>query len=113
MEHAPPASPDHRYVAAIGADGRPGPIEQRIGRRLIRMVDPESDEGIVLLDSGTVEWIGPDGAELGRLTPREAIDKLLGLLERRLADPSDDTETEALKVGRDRLRERWRRLGRA
>ena len=48
-------------------DGRLGPIEERIGRRLIRLVDPQSEEGRALLDSGAVDLLGPEGERFGRI----------------------------------------------
>ena len=54
-------SPAHRFRVALTGDGCPGPIEERIGRRLVRLVDPQSEEGQRLLDSEPIEWVGPDG----------------------------------------------------
>jgi len=50
-----------RFCGTLVGDGRPGPIEERIGRRLVRLVDPLSDEGVRLLAGGEVELVGPDG----------------------------------------------------
>jgi hypothetical protein len=98
--------------AVLTADGRPGPIEERLGRRLVRVVDPESREGRRLLERDAVLWIAPGGDALGRMTARDAIETLRLRLERRLADPSDDGEHAALTDGLSRLRDRWRRVGR-
>ncbi len=81
---ARPTSRTPTYRGTLLGDGRPGPIEQRIGRRLVRLIDPESDEGLDLLDAGRVDLIGPDGDALGRLTTGEAYRLLLERLERRL-----------------------------
>ena len=32
------------FRCTMTGDGRPGPIEERIGRRLVRLVQPESDD---------------------------------------------------------------------
>jgi hypothetical protein len=113
MGHAPDGVAERSHRAVIGADGRPGPIEARIGRRLLRVIDPDSDEGRRLLREREVDWIAPGGTRLGRLTPREALDALRLRLERRLEHPDDGAEMDALRDGLDRLRERWRRLGHA
>ena len=38
------------FRGTLSGDGRPGPIEERLGRRLIRLIDPESDEHMVPAD---------------------------------------------------------------
>ena len=100
-----------RLRATLSGDGRPGPIEERIGRRLVRLVDPASDEGLRLLRSGTVEIIGPEGDPLGCLRPEEAVRILRERLERRLSDP--DADAHAVRDGLDRLAGWSARLGRS
>ncbi len=100
-----------RLRTTLSGDGRPGPIEERIGRRLVRLVDPGSDEGLRLLRSGTVEIIGPEGDPLGCLCPEEASRILRERLERRLADP--DADTDALRDGLARLAAWSERIGRS
>ena len=100
-----------RLRTTLSGDGCPGPIEERIGRRLVRLVDPASDEGIGLLRSGAVEWIGPEGDALGRLRPEEAECILRERLERRLGDP--DADPHALRDGLARLAGWSERLGRS
>lgn len=92
--------------ATLAGDGRPGPIEERIGRRLVRLVDPESDEGERLLGSGTVELIGPEGEHFGRIPASEACRRLRGRLERRLEELDEKDEAAALREGLLRLRAR-------
>jgi hypothetical protein len=94
-------------------DGRPGPIEERMGRRLIRLVDPESEEGLDLLRSGRVDLVGPDGEHFGQMHPAEACRRLRHRLERRLADPDAQEDAEALREGLDRLEAWSERIGRA
>lgn len=101
------------YRAMISGDGLPGPIEQRIGRRLIRLVRPESVEGRNLLSGGKVELVGPEGRALGRISLQQATEMLLRRLERRLADPDCDGERESLREGLERLRRRASRIGNA
>jgi hypothetical protein len=68
--------------------GRAGPIEVRWGRRLVRLVDPESAEGRSLLDSGSVTLIGPEGESLGPIAIESAWHRLRTRLERTLEDPA-------------------------
>jgi hypothetical protein len=56
----PPAhgtAPDVRYRAVRLDAGRLMPIEVRLGRRLLRTIPADSDEGLALLASGKVEVI--------------------------------------------------------
>lgn len=92
----------------LAGDGRPGPIEERIGRRLVRLVDPISREGKRLLGAGEVELVGPGGEVFGRVAPVVAYQKLRDRLERLILDPAGglpDPETEdAYRETLDRLR---------
>jgi hypothetical protein len=108
---APQDAPRTRLRATLAGDGRPGPIEERIGRRLVRLVDPASEEGHRLLSAGLVELIGPEGDALGRLRPEEAARVLRDRLERRLSDP--DADADALRDGLSRLAAWSERLGRS
>lgn len=74
-----------RLRVTLLGDGSPGPIEARIGRRLIRLVDPGSEEGVWLLGSRRVELVGPGGEQFGRVRLKEAWRRLSKRLERRLA----------------------------
>lgn len=89
-------------------DGRLGPIEERIGRRLIRLVDPQSEEGRALLDSAAVDLLGPEGERFGRIVPGELCRRLRERLERRLAIPSSGSEGSALREALRRLEARSR-----
>ena len=113
MERAPHNERSGSFRAVLTADGHPGPIEERLGRRLVRVVDPESREGRHLLERDAVLWIAPGGDALGRMTARDAVETLQRRLEERLADPIDDDEHDALLDGLSRLRDRWGRVGRA
>jgi hypothetical protein len=112
-ESNPTSTGARRFRTAVTADGLPGPIEERLGRRRLRVLDPDTAEGRRLLDEGRVEWIAPGGDALGRLTQAQALDALRRRLESRLADPTEDHERAALRDGLDRLRSRAERLGRA
>ena len=97
--------------ATLAGDGQPGPIEERLGRRLVRLVDPSSEEGLSLLRAGRVNLIGPEGQPLGRLRPDEAARILRERLERLLSDPAADAD--ALRDGLARLAAWSERLGRS
>jgi len=92
-----------RFRGTLAGDGRPGPIEERIGRRLVRLVDPQSDEGLRLLRDGSVDLIGPEGDSLGRIRLNDAYDHLLARVERRLADDAERSPHSNLEEGRNRL----------
>ena len=91
-----------RLRVTLAGDGRPGPIEERIGRRLVRLVDPGSDEGRRLLGSGRVDLVGPGGEKLGRGQIEEAWRRLRERLEGRLSEPGAP-EGDSLREGLDRL----------
>jgi len=97
------------YKGTLSGDGRPGPIEQRLGRRLLRLVDPESEEGQKLLEQGDVELVGPDGEQLGRMRIEEAYEELISRLERRLTEIADPADQTGIEEGLQRLRERSER----
>ena len=92
-----------RFRGTLAGDGRPGPIEERIGRRLVRLVDPQSNEGLRLLREGSVNLVGPEGKALGRIPLNDAYDRLLERVERRLADNAERSPRANLEEGRDRL----------
>lgn len=91
------------FRCTVAGDGRPGPIEERIGRRLVRLVPPESDEGLALIDDGRIDWIGPDGNRLGRIDSRQAYRRLRERLEHRLSESSAPGPREDLEEGLTRL----------
>lgn len=99
-----------RFCGTLVGDGRPGPIEERIGRRLVRLVDPQSDEGVRLLANGDVELVGPDGDALGNVEIREAYRRLRSRLEQKLADIEPDDRDEGLREGMNRLDDWSRRM---
>lgn len=94
------------YRAALTGDGSPGPIEERLGRRLLRLVDAESAEGTCLLDAGRVDLTGPDGERLGRVRPESVYRSLLQRLEGRLARERPGPDRSGLAEGIDRLKKK-------
>ena len=99
-----PTTPSRRFRVVLNGDGCPGPIEERIGRRLVRVVDPQSEDGQRLLDSEPIEWVGPDGDNLGRLSPQEAYEELFSRLERMLDERPDAARQRNIKSCLERLK---------
>lgn len=95
------------FRGTLSGDGRPGPIEERLGRRLIRLIDPESDEGSRLLCEGKVDLLGPDGTRLGTIRAADALRRLRNRLEQRLEHQAAPSEGEIAQYGLDRL-DVWR-----
>lgn len=106
---------ERSHRATLAGDGRPGPVEERIGRRLVRLLDPLSEEARALGAAGRIEWIGPEGAPLGRIPPAAAYDALRRRLERALAAAqfAPAAERQALTYGLARLRSWSERLQQA
>ena len=96
------------FRGTLSGDGRPGPIEERLGRRLIRLIDPESDEGLRLLSEGRVDLLGPDGTRLGTVRAADALRRLRQRLEKRMHGHTAPFERELAAQGLDRL-EAWKR----
>ena len=97
-------APAHRFRVTLTGDGCPGPIEERIGRRLVRVVDPQSEEGQRLLESEPIEWVGPDGDNLGQLSAQQAYDELFSRLERMLEERPDPAQQRNIESCLERLR---------
>ena len=96
--------PSRRFRVALTGDGCPGPIEERIGRRLVRLVDPQSKEGRRLLAAEPIEWVGPDGDSLGQLSVQQAYDELFSRLERMLDERTEPTQRRNIESCLERLR---------
>jgi hypothetical protein len=90
--------------ATLAGDGRPGPIEVRIGRRLVRLVDPGSDEGRQLLHSGAVELVGPGGESFGRIAVAVAWRQIEARLATRLDGATENGGKEGLEASLERVR---------
>jgi hypothetical protein len=93
------------YRAALLGDGSVLPIEERLGRRILRTIEPESAEGRRLLGAGQVILRG-ESEEW-----REPIGEVLERLEKRHRDGLDEDEPEACRQLESTLRalERHRR----
>lgn len=101
------------FRATISGVGRPGPIEERLGWRLVRIVDPGSKEGATLLRDRQVTFIGPEGTALGRVDLDQARRLLKLRLESVLAGLGGTDGAEAIRDGLVRLRRADPRVGRA
>ena len=97
-------APAHRFRVVLNGDGCPGPIEERIGRRLVRVVDPQTDEGRHLLEAEPIEWVGPDGDSLGRVSVQQAYDELFSRLERMLDERHEPAQQRNIASCLERLR---------
>lgn len=87
----------HRFRVLLSGTGPCGPIEERIGRRRVRLVAADSVEGRRLLGSGDVDFVGPDGESLGRIGLDGACTRLRERLEARLGAASASRDRDALK----------------
>jgi hypothetical protein len=96
---------ERSHRATLAGDGHPGPVEERIGRRLLRLLDPLSAEALALGAAGRIQWIGPEGAPLGRVPAGAACAELKLRLERALAaaEAAPAAERAALTYGLARL----------
>lgn len=101
------------FRATITGVGRPGPIEERLGWRLVRIVDPASREGATLLRDRQVTVIGPEGIALGRVDLNQARRLLKVRLENALAALTGDDRADAIRDGLDRLRRARPRITRS
>lgn len=102
-----PSFSGHRYRAMLSRVGPCAPIEERIGRRLVRLVPPDTEDGMRLLQSGRVAFVGPEGEELGPILLEEALARLRERLEARLESASAEAERDAIRDGLDAL-DRWK-----
>jgi hypothetical protein len=65
-----------RYLAIVRSDGALLPIEERLGRRRLRSLTPESLEARRLLQSGAVAFVMPDGTELAGVPLADVYERL-------------------------------------
>src|SRR5438093_2853868 len=75
--------PGKRHSAAVLGDGRILPIVEKLGRRVLREIDPLSPEGRSLLDSGRVTLWYDDGACVDTAPIQEVLDRLRSVVLRR------------------------------
>jgi len=113
LEGSAPRPARGTFRATITGVGRPGPIEERLGWRLVRIVDPASKEGATLLRDRRVTFIGPEGTPLGQLDLDQARRLLRLRLESILVTVHGDEGAEAIRDGLVRLRRAHPGAGRA
>ena len=101
------------FRATISGVGRLGPIEERLGWRLVRIVNPASREAANLLRERRVTFIGPEGSALGPVDLGQARRILKIRLENVLAELAGDDRADAIRDGLARLRRAVPRIGRA
>lgn len=101
------------FRTTLSGVGRPGPIEERLGRRLIRIVSPDSKEGLHLLSSGCVTFLGPEGEALGCADLEAARRLLRRRLRERLSRSGAAEHAEIARDGLARMRRGDPRVGRA
>ena len=98
------------YSAVICSDGTLLPIEERLGRRLLRTLPPDCREARGLLKQGCVDLLTSDGRMLSGMTIDAVYRRLSSETSARLS------ENEANNEWRRRCREtlenieRWKRI---
>jgi hypothetical protein len=80
------------YSAVIRSDGSVLPIEERLGRRLLRTLPPDSTEGRQLLRRDCVSLLTADGRSLAGLSTGEVYDRLRAMTAQRLAENPRDPD---------------------
>lgn len=97
------------YCAVVRSDGTLLPIEERLGRRLLRSLAPGSREARGLLRRGCVTLTTSDGQKMTGLTIEEVYERLCSETNARLALHADDAEWS--RTCREALTtiHRWRR----
>jgi hypothetical protein len=97
------------YSAVIRSDGAMLPIEERLGRRLLRSLQPESLEARRLLHDGAVAFVMPDGTALSGLPIAAVYERLAA--ETAAHRPVSHGTPGARRASRETLAaiQRWKR----
>jgi len=97
------------YSAMIRSDGSLLPIEERLGRRLLRTLAPDSLKGRELLRKDCVKLVTDDGRPLAGLSIEDVYARLRARVTVRLAvNPRDPDRRRHCKDTLATI-ERWRR----
>ena len=98
------------YSAVIRADGTLLPIEERLGRRLLRTIVPASREARGLLKRGCVNLLTSDGKALSGVPIETVYERMWAETSTRLAEHADNAEWR--RQCRDTLENigRWKRM---
>ena len=109
LGHADPPVFRKTYCAVIRSDGTVLPIEERLGRRLLRSLAPESREARDLLRRGQVTLTTSDGVAMTGMRIEEVYDRLSSETNARLALHAHDVEwTRSCREALATI-QRWRR----
>ena len=92
LEHPREALFQKTYSAVIRADGSLLPIEERLGRRLLRTLPADSSEGRQLLRKDCVTLLTSDGRHLPGLTIEDIYERLRAETATRLAERPGNAE---------------------
>jgi hypothetical protein len=92
LEHPRETLFQKTYSAVIRSDGSVLPIEERLGRRLLRTLPPDSPEGRQLLRKDCVTLLTADGRHLTGLTIEDVYDRLRAETAMRLAEKPRDPD---------------------
>src|SRR2546428_14196107 len=97
------------YFAVIRADGTILPIEERLGRRLLRTLSPNTREALDLLRRDCVTLLTSDGRVLAGMSVGSVYDRLWHETRAKLAERRGDAEwRRRCREGLDNIH-RWRR----
>ena len=97
-----------KYRAFVLDDGTLLPIEERVGRRLLRTVPPNSREGRALVEEGLVSFVGSEGRAFAGTGFDEILERLArkaaGRLVRRDCAPETKKSCREALMKIDRIR---------
>ena len=111
----PPEGPlfEKRYGAVICVDGTLLPIEERLGRRLLRTLQPECRQARELLQKGRVNLVAADGRTFKGMRIEDVYDRLGAELRERLAvSPASAAWRASCRASLETLARRKRALAR-
>ena len=92
LEHPRDSQFRKTYSAVIRSDGSVLPIEERLGRRLLRTLPPDSAEGRQLLRRDCVTLLTADGRHLAGLSIEDVYERLREETASRLSEHPSDPE---------------------
>src|SRR5262245_59124139 len=92
LEHPRETLFQKTYSAVIRSDGSVLPIEERLGRRLLRTLLPDTQEGRELLRRNCVTLLTADGRPLAGLSIEDVYERLRAETAMRLAEKPRDPD---------------------
>jgi len=109
LEHPRETLFQKSYCAVIRADGTLLPIEERLGRRLLRTLSPNTREALDLLRRNCVTLLTSDGRVLAGMSVGSVYDRLWHETSAKLAERKGDAEwRRRCREALDNI-DRWRR----